>query len=88
MRGDICDRYNPVKVTGIGLHVFVDYANARCRFAFQGGVYYSRVATASDGAFLGTGLGGGSITAEGSSLYCVTPRADVDEKIVTQVTVS
>jgi hypothetical protein len=96
---------NPVKVTGSGFSVFVDYSSARCRFlyggtrpairtapatpqqsravprlspAFQprlpGGVYYNRIATLVDGDFLGTGLNNGSITADGASLYCITPQ--------------
>ena len=84
---------NPVQVHGIDLNVFVDYTAARCRFRVDGsddntGVYFGRIAMHADGAFLGTGLGNGSITADGSSLYCVTPSADVDEKIVTQVAVA
>ena len=55
------------------------------RFLYGGGIYYNRIATLADGEFLGTGLKNGSITADGTSLYCITPRANVDEKIVTQV---
>ena len=75
---------NPVKLVGIGLNVFVDYPNARCRFSFAGGAYYDRIADSTDGDFLGTGMDGGSILENGNELYCVTPQADVAEKIVTQ----
>lgn len=63
---------NPVQVHGIGLNVFIDYVSARCRFQSATTVNYA-------------GLQNGSITVDGSSVYCITPRADVDEKIVTQV---
>ena len=62
---------NPMKVTGIRFNVFVDYESARCRFLYRGGVYYNRIATIADGDFLGTGLKNGSITADGTSLYCI-----------------
>lgn len=80
---------------GIGLDAFIDYESARCRFAVDGStlVYFDRVANYADAAsnhlpVLGAGLGNGSIVADGSSLYCVTPKADVNEKIVTQVAVA
>ena len=86
---------NPVKVTGMGFDVFVDYASARCRFLYGGGVYFDRIATlvdgealGADGDALGTGLKNGSIAEDGRSLYCITPTANVDEKIVTQVAIA
>ena len=73
---------NPLYVTGIGMNVFVDYASARCRFLYGGGVYYNRIARIEDAhgdetlaVYLGVGLKNGSITADGSALYCITPKA-------------
>ena len=93
---------NPMKVSGIGLHGrrdgqgdgFVSYDEARCRFqdVSTGHYYYNRVATLVDvpngGEEMGSGLKNGSIVEDGSSLYCITPLADVDQKIVTQVAVA
>ena len=93
---------NPMKVTGIGLHGqrdgqgdgFVSYEEARCRFqdVSTGEYYYNRIATRLDvaegGEVMGSGLKNGSITADGSSLYCVTPPAAVMQKIVTIVAVA
>ena len=86
---------NPVQVNGVGLNGFVDYVSARCRFSLTGSslVFYDRVASYVDVALnglpvLGAGLSNGSIVDDGSSLYCITPRADVNEKIVTQVAIA
>ena len=79
---------NPVKAVGEGFDVFVDYTNARCRFQQSSVTYYDRIATRADGDFLGTGLLNGSITTDGTELYCITPKSDVADKIVTEVAVA
>lgn len=53
----------------------VDYENARCKFSFEGGAYLDIIRN-------------NSIEADGASLFCLTPRAPVSEKIVTQVSVA
>ena len=90
---------NPLRVVGLHLDAYVDYENARCRFTFMGTAFEGRVADARDvvdgegidafdTAFLGEGLRNGSIAADGRSLYCMTPQAPVNEKIVTRVSVA
>ena len=80
---------NPMKVTGRDFHTFVNYNQARCRFSYDGGAYYDRLADYREGDAFGAGLLNGSIEADpGLALYCLTPKAPVDSKIVTQVAVA
>lgn len=36
-----------MQVTGLGFNAFVDYARARCKFSFEGGLFIDQACTLS-----------------------------------------